>query len=142
MPELAEQVGLDDRQLNALPRGLSGGQRQRVAIARALAAEPRVLLLDEAVASLDVSIQAQILNLLADIRVATGISYVVISHDLGRGPPDHRLYHRHAARCCGRARAHGGRPSPPPASIHPAPALERPRPRLEAGAPRPVGAAV
>jgi ABC-type glutathione transport system ATPase component len=83
LKELADQVGLDERQMNALPRALSGGQRQRVAIARALAAEPRVLLLDEAVASLDVSIQAQILNLLADIRTATGISYIVISHDLG-----------------------------------------------------------
>jgi ABC-type glutathione transport system ATPase component len=81
--ELLDRVGLSDRPAPLLPRALAGGERQRVVIARALAAEPRVLLLDEPVASLDVSIQAQILNLLLDVRASSGVAYVFVSHDLG-----------------------------------------------------------
>jgi oligopeptide transport system ATP-binding protein len=81
--ELLGQCGLDDRHRHRRPRSLSGGERQRAAIARALAAGPQVLILDEAVSSLDVSIQAQILNLLASLRSALGLTYVFISHDLG-----------------------------------------------------------
>ena len=143
--QLLHEVGLEASHMNRYPHEFSGGQRQRISIARALALDPSFIICDESVSALDVSVQAQILNLLRDIQEEFGIAYLFVSHRitsynvcytklLRRCPPENSCGYLSAAsaesptrsRSCS-ARSRISLPRAIPWTCHPSPTISRTR---------------